>query len=147
MRTLANIIAGTKKAEEDRANSDEGNKAETRNPDWQADGARQGKNPDAEKQDDPAVKSLSQISADLQSAAAGAGGSALTLATPPTFSAAMAKAKVTGPTDDEIEAMHPRDAQEALMERQRAIHRARLGIGDDDHPRQGGARHRRRVAT
>jgi hypothetical protein len=132
MRTLGRTVAmlcGVGKADGiDLADSDDGD-TEVHAPDWEATGARAGKNPDGEVTETPATKSLSEIFRDLHDRAAGTSRVAKTgLTQPPSFAPAMAKSHVDGPSDSEIEAMSPADSVQALMERQRNLHRVRLGL-------------------
>ena len=73
---------------------------------------------------------MSQVFADLHGRVSGTSRPTgkTGLASPPDF-AAVAKANTRqGPSDSDIEGMSLADATEALMQRQRAYHRQRLGL-------------------
>jgi hypothetical protein len=79
-----------------------------------------------------ASKSMQQIFSEMAQAASGFSHDTRRpgLTPPPDYSRPfVAKARVNGPSDDEIAAMDdPGDRVQALLERQRSYHRARLGI-------------------
>jgi hypothetical protein len=94
--------------------------------DWSAEEAEFNATEKAALGGNAVTKTMAAIVAAMQAHVAPRAG----LATPPDMSgrSAVAKSRVTGPTDDEILQMNSTDAVEALSERQRNFHRQRLGL-------------------
>lgn len=137
-KTLATLMGKAVPSDgEDEADSDEGNTDQVRHPDWEANGAKHGKNPDGEIDEvekgaahgNIASKSLSELFAGLHADAGtvSRGTGRVGLTPPPTMQPVAKANHDFGITDAQIEAMSAADAVEALAERQRRRYEAMTG--------------------